>query len=146
MLPLVRGDAAWEEMFQALAAYKDRFGNCNVRTHWEENPQLGQWCGSQRTDYKNAKLSRERIKRLEELGFVWDAYAEFWEGMFQALAAFKDRFGDCNIHQRWEENPQLGSWCKNQRTAYKNGKLTNDRRERLEGLGFEWNPRRKSSK
>lgn len=63
--------AAWEEMFAELVAYKQTHGDCNVPRYWNDNPFLGNWCHTQRRTYKSNKLSPNRFKRLDEIGFVW---------------------------------------------------------------------------
>ncbi len=42
--------------------------DCNVPTHWDENPQLSTWASTQRTNAKSEKLSDERWERLEAIG------------------------------------------------------------------------------
>ena len=132
-------DAAWEEMFAALAAYKQTYGNCNVSKKWKPNPKLATWCVHQRTDYQRSKLSDVRIQRLEELGFEWVPQDVAWEGMFDALTGYKAAHGNCNVPREWPDNPKLGKWCAHQRTAYQNGKLSDDRIQKLDELGFAWN-------
>jgi hypothetical protein len=129
-----------EEMFAALAAYKQTHGDCNVPAIWKDNPNLGIWCTTRRKAFRNNKLSPDQINRLEDLGFGWDPLAAAWEEMFGALIAYKQAHGDCNVPQRWENNPGLGMWCQNQKSAYKKNYLSPDRVKCLEDLGFEWNP------
>jgi predicted helicase len=134
-------DSQWEEMFEALSAYKKRFGNCNVPQRWPENTELGKWCHTQRYAYKGrvrSALNAERIVRLEALGFIWDTLDRAWEKMFQNLVEYKKRFGDCNVPQRWSENPALGRWCFTQRVNYRKGELSSTRAARLEEVGFVW--------
>jgi len=134
----------WEEMFAALTTYKQDRGDCNVPHRWKENPSLGGWCQTQRFVYKKNKLSSDRVKRLEQLGFVWDplvvAWEESWEEKFGALTAYKQIHGDCNVPAQSKDDLKLGSWCSHQRILYKNGKLSADYVKRLEQLGFEWDP------
>ena len=80
----------------------------------------------------------ERIQRLDSLGFVWDALEAYWQEMFTALVDYKEHYGNCNVPQSWKENPKLGNWCNNQRRAKKKGKLTQERIQQLESLGFVW--------
>jgi hypothetical protein len=133
-------DETWEEMYAALTAYKQTHGDCNVPAIWKDNFQLGHWCSRQRTFHKKTKLSTDQIKRLEQLGFMWDPLTAAWEEMFAALTVYKRARGDCDVPQRWESNPKLASWCANQRTRYKKRKLPADCIKRLERLGFEWVP------
>jgi hypothetical protein len=63
-------EADWEEGFRYLKHYKERVGDCRVpRSHKEDGYNLGRWVGKQRS-YKR-RLSSERRRRLDELGFVW---------------------------------------------------------------------------
>jgi Helicase associated domain len=39
----------------------------------QENPALGRWVSIQRYNYMIGKLEDERKRRLQELGFLWDA-------------------------------------------------------------------------
>jgi hypothetical protein len=134
-------DAWWEEMFTALVDYGERFGDCNVPQIWAENPALGNWLGKQRKARKAGKLGNDCIRRLDELGFIWDMLDAAWEEMFVTLVDYRDRFGDCKVPKRWPENRRLGSWATNQRISKKSGKLSEDRIRRLEELGFVWNTR-----
>jgi superfamily II DNA or RNA helicase len=138
----VRFEGAWEKMFGALIDYKKRFGNCNVPQGWNEDQKLGRWVSTQRRLRKKDQLSPERMSRLSELGFVWDrldgAWERAWVQRYQELVAYKNRFGDCNVPKRWCENTTLGLWCGTQRAEYKKGKLTPERINRLEKIGFRW--------
>jgi len=64
-----------EESFQTglgyLSAYKAEHGDCVVPATFkaEDGFALGSWCAHRRTDYKNGKLSQERIDVLKALGF-----------------------------------------------------------------------------
>ena len=131
---------AWEQMFAALADYRKIHGDCNVPFEWRNNPSLARWCYTQRGSYKKGLLSPERIKRLEDLGFVWDSLVAAWEEMFAALAAYRDNHGNCSVPFKWKDNPSLANWCFTQRTSFKNGLLSPDRATRLEEIGFQWNP------
>ena len=128
--------SAWEKMVSALTAYKQVHGDSNVPQEWKDNPRLAKWCSHQRTLYKNYKLSPNRVKRLEQLAIVWDKYEIAWEEMFAALSDYRQKHGDCNVPQRWKDNPDLGVWCATQRRVYKNNELSPERVERLEKLGF----------
>ena len=97
----------------------------------------------------NSKLSQGMIERLEEIGFQWKGvdYNEAFEKHCRELMAFKDEFGHCNVRQKFANNPPLGRWCCHMRVAYNkiqkgkkvNYNLSQDRIERLEEIGFEWN-------
>jgi superfamily II DNA or RNA helicase len=68
---------------------------------------------------------------LDKLGVTWDE-------RFGELVAYKKRFGHCNVPQRWTENLQLATWISNVRRSRKQGKLSEDRIQRLNQIGFVW--------
>ncbi len=58
-------------MFEALKEYKKDHRDCNVPSNWPKDKQLANWIRRQRYNYLNRKLSNDRIKCLESIGFVW---------------------------------------------------------------------------
>ena len=130
----------WEAMFAKLQAFSSAHGHCKVPQGWSENPKLGTWVGTQRVRKTKGRLPRELIQRLEKLGFDWDPLSSAWDAMFSELQAFKKTHGHCKVPQRWSENPKLWGWVNNQRTFKLTDRLTAERIQRLEDLGFEWRP------
>jgi hypothetical protein len=126
-------DTGWEATLARLAAYKQAHGDGNVPHGWAEDPQLATWVTTQRRSKR--KLDRgepsngmtgERAARLTAFGFVWDpgpckggaasaAQEVEWEAQLARLVAHKAEYGDCNVPQRWAEDPQLGTWVHKQR-------------------------------
>jgi hypothetical protein len=133
-------EAAWEEMFGALVEYKKKTGNCSVPNEWPENPQLGRWVNTQRLTKE--RLTPDRVKRLNELGFVWEPQEAAWEEKFKALVEYKKKTGNCNVPQGWPDNPKLANWVTNQRQ--KKDRLTSEQIRRLNDLGFGWGPLKKN--
>lgn len=70
--------------------------------------------------------------------------ADKWSKMVEELLKFKGRWGHCLVPNRYEENPQLGSWVSTQRRQYKQFQqdnappMTQDRIDFLESIGFVW--------
>jgi hypothetical protein len=133
-------EAAWEKGFNYLKIYRDRVGHCRVpKTHKEEDGfELGSWVGVQRV--KKDKMSLERRKRLDELGFVWDPREADWEEGFSYLKLYQEREGNCRAPKNHKENGfRLGQWLSVQRVN--KDKMSSERRKRLDGLGFVWKAR-----
>ena len=72
-------------MFAALVDYSRNYGNCNVPDGWRDNPQLATWVRLQRPVKKSGKLSKERIRRLEQIGFVWNPFDAQWDERYEEL-------------------------------------------------------------
>jgi len=67
---------AWDSMFASLAEYRQEHGHCNVPQKSGGNQKLGKWVNTMRWHFKQGKLSAERVRQLEELGFVWNTRAK----------------------------------------------------------------------
>jgi hypothetical protein len=150
-----RQAAAWEERLAELAAFKAMpgHGHCNVPRGYPANNQLGQWVDKQRqhkkkydADPTTSRLTAERVRKLEALGFVWDTVTAAWEVKLAELAAFKAMPGhDCSVPRGYPANPPLGTWVDKQRQHKKKydadpatSSLTAERVGKLEALGFAW--------
>jgi Helicase associated domain len=84
------------------------------------------------------ELSPDRVKRLEQVGIVWEPQDALWEQRFKELEAFKAREGKIDVPQHYPENQRLATWLSNQRQFKRRGALSQDRIDRLEALGVEW--------
>ena len=176
-------DERWQQMYNQLVKYKSDHGHCNVSTG---DGRLGSWVSEQRTTYKGVssgvsdlkfvvehekltirlflpqgKLSKERQKHLEEIGFDYGMPSdERWQQMYNQLVKYKSDHGHCNVSTG---DGSLGHWVNKQRQAYKGvssgvsdlkfvvehekltirlflpqGKLSKERQKRLEEIGFQW--------
>jgi hypothetical protein len=143
----------WTERFDDLLAFRDRYGHMFVPHSYPENRKLAQWVKRQRYQHKlkslgqHCTLSDDRERILADAGFIWDSHAASWQEQFQLLEQFAARNGHCNVPTRFEGSTTLNVWCKQQRKQYKllccgrPSSMTEERRECLESIGFNWSPR-----
>ncbi len=144
----------FNERLRCLREFKKKYGHVNVPKNCRElscHEGLGRWCSTMRQikagTYKQFtnpefKLTKKRMKVLEDMGFRWSSTKTF-EEYFQELQAFKERHGHCRVPKEYKENKALGSWCARLRLM-KSGihpntgssQLTPERVKRLEDLGF----------
>jgi hypothetical protein len=61
-------DTAWDTQYNELMEFYKTNGHSNVL---QKNGFLGGWVSRQRYLKKQGKLSEERLKKLEDVGFVW---------------------------------------------------------------------------
>jgi len=125
------------------------YSNLLVRKGYktQDGHSLSNWVGTQRKEYKKGKLDAERIQRLEELGFVWDPFAENFENYFAALVKYKEEFGHLRVAapHKTHDGLALGAWVGSLRQNYKQGKLDAERIRRLDEIGFLWEPSEKTT-
>ena len=130
--------AQWEEGVRFLELFRQREGHCRVpQKHREQGYRLGAWVHNQRKE-KDTMLP-ERRARLDMLGFVWDPFTAQWEIGLHFLQIFRQREGHCRVPKsQREQGYPLGQWVNNQRQAQDT--MPPDRRQRLDALGFVWDP------
>ena len=141
-------------------------------TTTEANAAAASLAGKRMT---SPRLTEERIKRLEGIGFEWKVkhkmkryYARIWDQMYQRLLQFKAENGHCLVPKRYPADIKLGTWVHTQRIQYRkmtgtvsarssseagsdeefimdkpedevSYRLTDERRKRLDEIGFVWN-------
>lgn len=137
--------------FQELKKYKDIYRNCIVPRGYGANPRLASWVAEQRKqrklliDGKQSSMIPERVKMLDEMGFVWNAQEAAWDRQLDDLKLFREEWGHCLVPVGHAKYPKLGSWVKEQRRHHalmKQGKqsnMTEERASQLEAVGFCWN-------
>jgi hypothetical protein len=126
--------AAWNEQFQKLLLYKQKFGDCNVPSRWKDDPDLWPWFARQRLS--RDRLSDAQRNAMNDIGFVWDPHGTAWSEQYQKLLLMKLKFGVCYIPWEWDEDPALAEWVRNLRFSY--ASLPEAQRKDLNDIGFNW--------
>eukprot|EP00979_Chaetoceros_neogracilis_P015887 scaffold6641_cov270-Chaetoceros_neogracile.AAC.8 len=127
----------WNTHFVELVKYKQTNGHCTVP---RRNGSLGRWITLQRELFRSKEIKADRYEKLVGIGFVfeavkWGKFDEQWQDMYQKLLEHhKVMKGRCFDVPR---TLPLGRWLKNQRWFYSNGKLREDRAEKLLSVGFD---------
>jgi len=128
----------WNRHFMELVKYKEMNGNCNIQTM--NNGSFGTWISYQRLLFRSKKLKADRHEKLVGIGFTFEAALEFkgkleqqWQDMYQKLLEHKETNGHCFD---FPQTLPLGRWLSWQRQLYRNGKLREDRAEKLLSVGF----------
>lgn len=140
----------WTEKFEELLRFREENGHCLVPNCHPDNPALAQWTKRQRYQYKlkmdgkRSTITDERVRALDEAGFVWDSHKAVWAERLEELKEFKKQHKHCNVPSRYKANHQLAIWVKRQRRQWKNKMdrlpncMTDDRQRALEAIGFVW--------
>eukprot|EP00547_Thalassionema_nitzschioides_P016770 CAMPEP_0194235998 /NCGR_PEP_ID=MMETSP0158-20130606/3355_1 /TAXON_ID=33649 /ORGANISM="Thalassionema nitzschioides, Strain L26-B" /LENGTH=226 /DNA_ID=CAMNT_0038969631 /DNA_START=58 /DNA_END=738 /DNA_ORIENTATION=+ len=150
----------WQARFDELVDFKMKHHHCLVPFTYPQNQPLGCWVKKQRYAYKqylkqqeeiklhgssgiNSSMAENRIKMLDEIGFIWDSHQAKWEQMFRDLLEYKKKHGDCDVPCKYPPNKALGLWVTRQRITMRESgsnpsKLTIKRMMMLESAGFMW--------
>jgi superfamily II DNA or RNA helicase len=137
-------DAAWQQYFDALTRYADQHGHAGpIHNHvTAEGLGLGRWVSAQRHAYRIDSIAPDRAGRLESLpGWIWNPTIAAWDKGFGELSAYCERTGlaDPPHYCVTGSGYALGNWVQRQRDNQRTGRLSADRRQRLESLpGWRW--------
>jgi superfamily II DNA or RNA helicase len=136
----------WDAAFGRLKAFRDRFGHCNVKNCWEEDPVLARWVNQQRVRRTRGLLSAERIALLEKIGFAWEwrklRANETWMKWYRELEAYAREHGNPHVPSTHAKT-KLAGWVWGQRLR-RDGPyggyppLTDEQIALLDKLGFRW--------
>jgi len=165
-------NSRWNSMYEELKAYKEKYGNTLVP---HANFGLGSWVKRQQVQYSiyskgdaaKSELTEDRVRLLNELGFIWSRRNNTWNSNFERLERWKEIHGNCNVPDdpNDRETAALHKWVTDQRIHYKryiaekgdneNGEdpdsgkknkkklpsLNEEKISKLESIGFEFDAR-----
>lgn len=137
----VQGELRWENKYRELVLFKRKYGHTKVPQDFKENKALGRWVSMQRRYKTKKKLREDRIRRLNEIGFLWKEdisrlYENAWEKRYNELLRYKKSNGHIDRIKIRREHLHLGIWMDSQ-IALKDT-LPLHRRKKLNAIGFKW--------
>ncbi len=141
----------WEQRYARLVEFHRLNGHANV----PGNPDrlLRKWVLEQRAKHAEGSLEPDQITRLEALGFFWqppspsvsrDGLPSIWDQRFEELQAFVMKHGHFRVPKSNEEFKRLRHWVVAQRVYHRRGSMSAAHQEKLDELGFPWEPGHKS--
>jgi hypothetical protein len=110
----------WNEMYKQLKDFKAVNGTCLVP---HANFGLGSWVKRQQVQYNlyssgsKSELTEDRVRMLNDLGFVWSRRSNNWNENFQRLKRWSEEHGTCHIPDG-SDDPELvalSKWISDQR-------------------------------
>ncbi len=110
--------------------------NCDVPSHYESIQELGRWVSNQQSFKGKNTLHKDRVAKLESIGFVWARRKNFWCVRFEQLVEYKQIHGNCDVPGYYEPNQELGRWVVSQRWLEGKNSLQQDRVAKLKAIGF----------
>ncbi|MGP4114016.1 Helicase associated domain protein [Streptomyces sp. 4N509B] len=135
-------DDAWIATYQEVKRLASAQGHFvfdeSVLT--SQNVVVLNWCANQRTRRRKGQLSEQRIMRLNEIGFPWDAAQDRWMRRYRELERIYHRHK--NLLRLPEKSPEA-VWLEGQRAAYRNGRLAEWQINLMEEIGIDFADRRK---
>ncbi len=142
---------SWEEHYQNLVSFKQKYGHCQVSSEDETTKTLGRWVGTQRK--KHLRLDQTKVDLLNELGFDWKiepgkslvkqmkqhaTSREKWWRNYHKLSSFKQHYGHLRVGQSKDQKwKPLYIWISRQRSNWQKGSLEEEQITALKKIGFD---------
>ncbi|OGJ87963.1 MAG: hypothetical protein A2350_00900 [Candidatus Raymondbacteria bacterium RifOxyB12_full_50_8] len=137
----VKRNRDWLDQYGIVLAYRRKYGRFpRTRTEFPPENKVGRWFNdSVRVSYKRGRLKKWQIGLLKKINYVFET-PNHWEQNFRALK------------KGWEDHPEswpyvyyytphlkrIEQWCKNQRIKHVEGRLSQRKIEKLNGVRFPW--------
>jgi len=127
-------DDRWELGFNLTLAFGEKYGYARPpEGNAVDGFRLGSWANSQRIDYKDGTLSKDRAERLESLdGWSWIPKTDKTDELLQRLNEFAALNGHCDIPTTEDNN--LCLYVRRCRTRYASNTLDEQLRRKLEQI------------
>jgi hypothetical protein len=133
----------WDYMIHKLIQFKNQFGHVHI-TEGHPDVKLYNWIIYQRKLYWKDKLDGDKLSELISMGVdMRNKTLNHWEIMFDKLISFKQEHGHLNVSNTFNKDDQLFNFVKGLRRG--KGTISEERREKLDKIGFNWNPGKKVS-
>lgn len=127
----------WNKQYYKLKKCYEKTGS--IQEILSKDPALKKWTIEQRGRLNAGKISQEQEDKLIAIQFSTDLKSDIWEQKVEMLIKFKEDNGHVNVPHSKGKISELSTWCVEQRTRYKQRKLSAKRIEILESIGFVFN-------
>lgn len=139
----VKKPDAWDIQFSHLVTFMKHTEDWPISTTvFPDGNKLGSWCKTQRSLHKHKMLPQERCEKLDSIGFPWNSNdrANAWMIMYRQLLKYKDLHPTewPSISPRLTGTITLSGWCYWQRLCHRKSRLSRERVELLNMIGFSW--------
>ena len=141
----------WDANFSELKKYFKIHGHSDVES--TEDQDLYYWCWRQKKRAK--RLTEEQKQKFATVNFSYtirpktpntglprqpklNSHNKNWDEMLERLKTFKEQYQTFQIPKKTNEEKQLASWIFTQRISNNNGKLSQDRIDKLNAIQFPW--------
>lgn len=144
----------WNNKFEEFKEYYSQNGTYYILIGDNQNKKLRIWLQSQIAKFRRNKLSNEQIEKFTSIGFTFQIeqitkpkpvreirerkdLEVAWNNNYLSLLDYKIKNGDCNVPRSYEDMT-LANWVSRQRYLKRLNKLSQEKKDKLDLIGFEW--------
>ena len=127
----------WNYNFELCKEFVQKYNRLPKHVELYKGVNTGFWLFTQKTSYKQGKLSKERQHKLESIGVNFDnnLSEEQWNYNFELCKEFLKKYNRLPKQTESYKELNIGRWLNNQKNLYKQGKLSKERQHKLESIG-----------
>ena len=134
-------ELSWISAYEEVKKLAEQLGR--FPKHGDMATELASWVAAQRIKFRTGTLAEDRVKLLTDIGCKMNINSTVkWEYRFQQLKDFvaeNGRFPENADALNDKEIRALMTWINTQRRYYTNDKLSDEKINALEDIGFVWN-------
>ena len=137
----------WSESYEIFKEFVLLNGIDTIRTNTiYKEVKIGEWLNNQKNYYRMGKLKEKRKNLLEDLGVIWN-FTQSWEDSYAMLVKFYKKNNHINLPYMFKTKDGINydkggfglyDWLRNQKTAFRFGKLDDNKISKLLDLGFDF--------
>lgn len=129
-------DQQWNATFELYNQFKTEYGREPNRYDIYQGVKIGNWCNTQRQNYKKQTLSKEHENMLCGIGFEFDLLNKQWDDKILLYQQFKAEFKREPTRYDVYHGVRIGVWLSTNKNAFLKGKLSEERINLLLNAGF----------
>lgn len=144
----------WDRKYEKVLKFAQKHGHLNLQrpSNDPKTRRLGTWL---RTELRKEHISAYQKEKWSSLNVYMDQNKvparhgkeeDVWNGMYNKLVAYQREKGHLVVSKLDESNLQLYSWMAYQRLRYKQKKVPDERKRKLDVIGFDFQCGRKREK
>ena len=131
-------DKIWNDRYELLKEFINEFNRFPKKDQIYKNIKLGSWFSTQKILYKKNYLTIDRIQKLNLLNIK---IRLSWNDKYELLKEFINKNNRLPKSAETYENEQIGYWIGTQKGLYRQGKLSEEKVQKLKCLGIKFNSR-----
>ena len=136
-----KSDDNWNNLYDLLTQYVNKNKKLPLQKTIYSEKNISNWVNTQKQFYKNNKLPKERIEKLEQIdGWYWKFDLEDkWNDLYDLLTQYVNKNKKLPLQTTIYKTYKIGNWINKQRYNYLKNKLSNERINKLEQIdGWYW--------
>ena len=128
-------DAQWQETYETLKTFVINNGWDKL---YSQNKVLHQWVSKNRNNYKQGKISEERVMLLNKLGISWLPLDDKFLAMLREFKLYKEGHNSTRIPHADKAYKTLWNWTRTIRENYRQNIIPPAQLKQLQEVGFEF--------